>query len=744
MTNRNEKDTSPIRSVAFDSRRISNGESVLFFALDGVFRDGHDYIEQAYRKGVRHFVVSKAGYTKHLVNSKEILVANALEALHLLAKYHRHRFSCPVVAITGSNGKTTVKEWLSLILNKQFNVTRSPKSYNSKLGVAISLLELNQNTEIAIIEAGVPGPGEMKLLKELIQPTNGILTSFGSAHREQFSSKEDHLNEKLILFENLDHFICPENIALELSGNVRVVTKELHQSLLESFPLKDSINRQNASLAISMAIELGIEENSIKESIKELNALALRLESYDGINGNKIINDTYNLDDDSLRLSLEYQLANANGKKRIVIIGLAEKDSKREKEITEIIGHFEPAEFHFYYADEPVNYFYKDASILIKGSRAAKMEQIARQFKQQNHQTYLEIDLTSIRHNINYFKSKLHEGTKLLCMVKASSYGSDARTMGQFLEGMGVDYLGVAYVDEGIDLRKNGIETPILVMNCEESAFLQCLEYNLEPAIYSLNQLNTFIIELIHQSKTDYPIHIKLETGMNRLGFSEKQLPALIDLIKGQPEIYIKSIYSHLAESDRVDSSFTQSQIDRFNIMADQLDNEFSYPIIHHILNSSGIENYSEAQLDMVRLGIGMYGVSDSKHLRRAVKWYSSISQIKTIEKGDTVGYNRAFTAKETMRIAIIPVGYADGFRRSLGQGQGGVYIGDQFCPTLGSVCMDMIMIDVTNVTTKEGEKVEIIGNHQSISEFAALIGTIPYEVMTSFSTRVHRLFIDQ
>ena len=744
FTNTPVQDTSLIHSVAFDSRRISNGEGVLFFALEGIFRDGHDFINDAYEKGVRHFVVGKSGYTNQLPGANEILVEDTFTALQRLAKHHRSRFSCPVVAITGSNGKTTVKEWLSHLLSKEFTIARSPKSYNSKLGVAISLLELTDSTDIAILEAGVSRQGEMGTLREMIQPTHGILTSFGTAHREQFDSKEDHLREKTDLFGDIRHFIYPDVIPEVNAPNARMVPATAYNHLLENLPFSDDVSRQNARLAVAMALELGGNSAVISNSVRELNPLALRLETYDGVSGNTIINDTYNLDDDSLRLSLEYQLANAAGKKRVVLIGLEKEDAQREEQIATIVRSFDPSEFHFHYANQPFTYDYTDTSILIKGTRAARMEQIARKFKQQNHQTYLEIDLTTVRHNINFHKSKLREETRLLCMVKAASYGSDARKMGKFLEDMGVDYLGVAYADEGVELRKNGIELPILVMNCEESAFSQCIEYRLEPAVFSIDQLNSFITELIHQGKMHHPIHIKLETGMNRLGFSQDQLPALIDLIKGQPEIYIKSIYSHLAESDREESSFTRGQIDVFNICADQLDNEFSYTIMRHILNSTGIQNYPEAQLDMVRLGIGMYGVSTNEFLRPALSWYSSISQIKQVEAGQSVGYSRSFIADTSMHIAIIPVGYADGFRRTLGQGKGGVYIQDKFCPTVGNVCMDMIMVDVSSLVVSQGERVEIIGKHQTIEDFAQKLGTIPYEVMTSFSRRVHRMFVDQ
>ncbi|MDX2359160.1 MAG: alanine racemase [Crocinitomicaceae bacterium] len=737
-------DQSIISSVVFDTRRIANPKGVLFFALEGVFRDGHDFIEDAYAKGVRHFVVSKRNYTKHLEGAHEIVVNNVLWSLQNLAANHRKQFDCKVVAITGSNGKTTVKEWLAQLLSKDFHVTRSPKSYNSKLGVAISLLEITAATEIALIEVGVPEPGEMHRIEKLIVPTHGILTSFGTAHSMLFDSEEAHLSEKLTLLRHVNDPLYASGISLPDSKRWHAVSADDYTELIEQFPFKDNINKQNVSLAIAMAMELGVTEEAIKDRIPELSSLALRLETYDGINNNSIINDTYTLDKDSLRLSLEYQLANAIGKKRIVIVGHTESDEIDQAEIEAIIQEFAPDEYYFYTNGEEVNQEFNNASILIKGSRKARMELLANQFKQQHHQTYLEIDLTAVRHNINFHKSLLKPETKIMCMVKASSYGSDAKTMSKFISNMGVNYLGVAYTDEGIQLRESGVKLPILVMNCEERSFAQCIDNNLEPAIFSLNQLTSFIKELINRSMVNYPIHIKLESGMNRLGFNQKDLSSLIATIKSQPEVIIKSIYSHLAESDKVNSPFTERQIEVFGLFCDQIENEFPHPILRHILNSAGIQNYPHAQFDMARLGIGMYGVTNDPNLRPAISWYSTVSQVKELEVNDTVGYGRSFKADKAMKIAIIPVGYADGYRRSLSQGKGGVVINEKFCPTIGNVCMDMIMVDVSGQSVQEGDRVEIIGNHMSMEKIAMQLDTISYEVMTSLSMRLQRLFVDQ
>ena len=744
LSQESSDDLAIISSVVFDTRRIANPNGVLFFALEGVFRDGHDFIEDAYSKGVRHFVVSKKNSASHLSGAKEIVVPNVLWSLQDLAAHHRKQFDCDVVAITGSNGKTIVKEWLAQLLSKKFQVTRSPKSYNSKLGVAISLLEITSKTEIAVIEVGVPEPGEMKRLEEIIAPTHGILTSFGTAHNMLFTSEKEHLEEKLILFSNVAQPLFSSKIELPGKKDWLPVSVDDFGQLIENFPLKDPINKLNVCLAIAMALKVGLDEKLIEEHLHELTSLALRLETYDGINNTSIINDTYNLDKDSLRLSLEYQLANSSDKKRVVIIGHTEADEMNKSEIEEIIQEFDPDEYYIQSDNAAIGTHFSNVNILIKGSRNARMEQLANLFKQQHHQTFLEIDLTAVRHNINFHKSLLDNDTKLLCMVKASSYGSDAKTMSKFLSGMGVDYLGVAYPDEGVQLRESGVKLPILVMNCEERSFSQCIDNELEPAIFSLNQLTAFIKELISRSMIYYPIHIKLETGMNRLGFNQDKLAALIDTIKSQPEVIIKSVYSHLADADNPSSPYTLQQIDSFGVLCDQIENHFSHPILRHILNSAGIQNYSQGQFDMVRLGIGMYGVTGNPNLRPAISWYSTVSQVKQLNLNDTVGYGRTFTADKSMEIAIVPVGYADGFRRSLSQGKGGVYINNQFCPTVGNVCMDMIMVDVSGKVIKEGDRVEIIGNHQSMEKLASQLDTISYEVMTSLSMRLQRLFVDQ
>lgn len=718
----------------------------MFFALNGAFRDGHSYIEDAYAKGVRHFVVSEKGRTEKLEGAHEIGVSDTFIALQQLAAFHRNQFDYPVIAITGSYGKTTVKEWLSELVSPDLRVIRSPKSYNSRLGVALSLLEMNAQADVAIIEAGISESGDMQILLDMIQPDFGIFTGLGNAHRANFASAEAHLEEKLTLFKKVNRFYFPAQMNLS-SKNGSAVDPSGLSELLSSFSSTDKIKRLNASLAVSMAQELGISDEKIQERLGKLTSLSMRLETFQGIRNTTIINDAYNLDEDSLRYALEYQLANAKGQKRILVVGFGQKKTEIPEWISNLIAEFSVDDLVVFQPNSGIESSFSNASILIKGNREAELEKLAARLKLHQHQTYLQIDLGAIRENISLYKSKINPSTNLLCMVKASSYGSNATKIGHFLEHLGVNYLGVAYPNEGIELRENGVTLPILVMNCEEESFASCVEHRLEPAIFSLRQLESFIQQLILLGETNYPIHIKLETGMNRLGFAETDLNALVQKIQSQPEIFVKSIYSHLAEADVQNSVFSQEQITRFETLSEQLISEIENTPIRHILNSEGISNYPHAQFDMVRLGIGMYGHSSNektlRQLKPAINWFSAVSQIKILQKGDSVGYGRTFRAEKELKIAVIPVGYADGFRRSLSQGKGGVYINNFYCPTVGNVCMDMIMVDVTGIEIQEKDRVEIIGEHQTIQALAQRMETIPYEVMTHFSTRIHRVYLE-
>jgi Alr-MurF fusion protein len=740
-------------AVAYDSRNIVNGGSTVFFALKGPFRDGHQFISDAYEKGVRCFVVNKLPGDQSYPEAGFIVVKNSLHALQELAAHHRSLFSYPVVAITGSAGKTTVKEWIYHLLGKHKRIIRSPKSYNSQLGVALSLLELHADCDLALIEAGISAPGEMLRLEQMIRPTHGVFTGFGRAHEENFKSREEHFNEKVRLFVNVKQTIYPSHLEMSPVAAQSIhgiaINAAQYQKDLKALPFTDPASVNNALLAIAFTRSVLGNSVDLKEAISTLPQLALRMETFDGLNKNTIINDAYNLDLDALTHSLEYQMRLAGKRKRIVIIGLDEASRSKREQIEKIVKPFSVDQLLIIDPNETPELIESDAVVLIKGTRNADMQRLARQYRLKKHTTYVEIDLTAVRSNLEVFRSMLAPETKLLAMVKAQSYGSGIEKMGDFLQKQGVDYLGVAYADEGIELRKQGIDLPILVMNTEEEGFEDCIRYNLEPAIFTLRQLDGFIRELILHGRSNYPIHLKLDTGMRRLGFELKELGQVCDVLKAQPEVYVKSVYSHLADADnRRDKRFTLHQIAQFAHACTQLQQRLNYSFLRHILNSEGVSNYPEAQFDMVRLGIGMYGISSNPAVKRklqpVISWITAVSQVKQLKKGDSVGYGRTFIAQEAMEIAILPVGYADGYRRSLSNGKGLVYINGKACSVVGRVCMDMIMVNVTNKKVKEGDRVELIGKHYSIEKLAEAMGTIAYEVMTGISRRVNRVYLEE
>ncbi len=741
-----------IDDVLIDTRKINESKASVFFALRGEFRDGHQFIEFAIDKGIKCFVVSKLPESKLLECATYIKVADTTKALQDLAAFHRQKFSYPLIAITGSAGKTTVKEWLYHLLADSKKIIRSPKSFNSQIGVPLSLLELHDNADLALIEVGISRPGEMEKLEQIVKPSLGVFTSFGRAHEENFVSNSQHLEEKLALFKHTGLTIFPESITLSKEQALFIHGEKAMESnfkkLLAHCPFQDKISLQNATLAIAAACHIIGEKNLNVSRIESLPRLALRLELFEGIHGNTIINDTYNLDLDALKHSLEYQLTIAENRPRVVIIGLDEENFFKKSEIEKIVQSYHTDKYFIVSEKDDIPTNFKNSIVLLKGTRNMNMQRYVKVFRLKSHKTLVEFDLTNLKENLTVFKNSLNPNVKLLAMVKAQSYGSGVEKMASFLSNQGIDYFGVAYADEGVELRNEGITAPILVMNAEEEGFENCIQHQLEPAIFSFRQLENFIKELIISGVSNFPVHIKIDTGMKRLGFELDQMQQLADVLKSQPEIRVKSLYTHLAESDNLrDSRFTNLQISRFNQAFEFLSKALNYSIFRHVLNSEGIFNYQKVQFEMVRLGIGMYGISSNPQIKRMLKpvisWVSAISQVKTIQKGESVGYNRTFIAKEAGKIAVIPVGYADGFRRSLSNGKGGVFIKGQFCPTLGRVCMDMIMVDVTGLAVQEGDRVEIIGEHQPIENLAKLMDTIPYEVMTGISKRVHRVYLE-
>lgn len=739
--------------IAFDSRKISNPVNTVFFAFQGEFRNGHDFIQDAQNKGISIFVVATNFETSKFPNVTFLVVSDPLIALQKLAKFHRSKFNFPVVAITGSVGKTIVKEWIYHLIAGEKRVIRSPKSYNSQIGVALSLLALDETADLAIIEAGISKPGEMGLLVQMIEPTIGIFTAFGSAHRSNFTSTEQHLNEKLTLFENTIPTFIHESIHLSKTNlekvHGKIVENQKFNSFLKQSPYQDKASLDNLSLCIAFALEIGINENTIGERIKDLPRLALRMETFDGVNENLIINDTYNLDLDALSQSLEFQLSIANGKKRVAILAVDSLNESQKIEIQNTLDKFKLDEVLFISTENLPSFSeIQQSVVLIKGTRVAQLQKIVRLFQLKKHKTRVEIDFSAVKKNLNYFRSLTKPGTKMLVMVKASSYGSGAEKMAEFLEKSGVEYLGVAYADEGVELRKYGIKLPILVMNAEEEGFNDIIQYNLEPAIFSYQMMDAFVKALIMENIEEYPVHLKFDTGMKRLGFAPSEVEKVVELFQAQPEIKLKSVYSHLADSDNLlDDTYSLEQISIFNTICDHLSQKLNYSFDRHLLNTEGIARFPKADYEMVRLGIGIYGYSINssvqKELQPAIAWKSIVSQIKTIQPGESVGYSRKFVASKMTKIGVVPVGYADGFRRSLGSGKGGFVIQGKWCPVVGSVCMDMTMVDITEVETFEGDEVEIIGKTQTLNELATAMETIPYEVLTSISKRVQRIYLE-
>ena len=738
-----------IDKVIYDTRKIANLEGQVFFALKGEFRNGNDYLNDAFRKGIRIFVVSEVP-NKPYKNAAYILVEDTLASLQNLASQHRKKFNYPVISITGSNGKTTVKEWLYHLLSDEMRIIRSPKSYNSQLGVALSLLEMHDKADLAIIEAGISKSGEMEALQKMIQPDFGIFTSFGSAHEEGFSSEEEHLEEKLKLFQRCKKTLVSPNIQLSKNQltqiNGMILNSVDYAKDLVAFPYTDKPSVFSGTLAIAAAKSLS---KLNLDRIKSLPRLAMRMETFEGRDNSIIINDTYNLDLDALEFSLEYQLAIAEGKERIVLVGLDEANQHREQDLIQIINKFKPDSYQFVFQGQNPKIDVSNAVVLVKGTRKSEMEKLASRLRLKKHKTFVEINLSAIKHNIQVYKSQLKPTTKMLAMVKAQSYGAGLEKIGLYLEKQGIDYLGVAYPDEGVELRKAGIKVPVLVMNPVDEGFEDCIKNQLEPTVFSFEQLDELLRELIFQGVQNFPIHLKIDTGMKRLGFDFKELPRLMEVIQAQPEISIKGVYSHLADSDnRRDKRFTDLQIRRFVEACNYISSNYAGKFITHLLNSEGIANFPEAQFNMVRIGIGMYGVSsnptNAKKLRPVVSWKSTVSQVKQIVKGESVGYSRSFVADKNMEIAIVPVGYADGFRRSLSNGVGSVIINGQMCNVVGRVCMDMIMVDVTKKFVKTGDRVELIGDKITLSQFAEKMQTISYEVLTSISKRVHRTYIEE
>jgi Alr-MurF fusion protein len=796
-----------VSNIITDSRTFFKGNVTAFFAIAGPRNNGHHYISELIKKGVRIFIVSEPGR----INSEAtfILVNNTTEALQKLAAYIRMDFNSPVLGITGSNGKTIVKEWLHDLLSERYKIIRSPKSYNSQIGVPLSVLLLNENYNLAIFEAGISQPSEMQNLAEIIQPEIGIFTNIGDAHQENFVSIQQKIQEKLKLFQKSKKLVfradneevnteckklCKLNSIREfswtLSGKPATFSFTIQKkneitgikvvysgnTFVFEIPFTDSSAIENACHCFVAALATDENNSNILPRFKMLEPVAMRLEIKQGINNCLLINDYYNSDLNSLAIALSvlHQQATKVHLHKVLILSdiqqtgltknelyLRVNDLLTEWGINEFIGVGPEISDHSECFSIKKTFFpqltdfeksfqkehFKNSVILIKGARKFTFEKISELLQLKAHQTVFEINLNAIVHNLNVYRSLLKPQTKIMVMVKAFSYGTGDVEIAKLLQYQNVDYLAVAVADEGVQLRNAGIQTPIIVMNPEEHSFQNMVEYSLEPNIYSDSLLEGIIKTVSQNALENFPVHLKLDTGMNRLGFkSPEEIQVAISKIVKSKCVKIKSVFSHLAGSDDPELDyFTNQQIKLFEKFSELITENFTYPIDRHILNSAGIERFSEKQFEMVRLGIGLYGISNTGlPLENTGTLKSTVSQVKTVSKNETVGYSRKGDIEHESRIAVIPLGYADGLDRKLGNKNGSAFINGKVVPVIGNICMDMLMLDVSGVEVQPGDEVEFFGKNIAITEVAKKAGTIPYEILTGISQRVKRVYIHE
>ena len=790
-----------IQHIAFDSRNIYSTLKTAFIAINTHKNSGEKYISQAIEKGIK-VIISENFYSEY-DGITWIIVENSVKFLQDLAHYHIENQPIKTIGITGSNGKTIVKEWLYQCLWNEFPTVKSPKSFNSQIGLPISLLQTSEKHQVGIFEVGISKPNEMKTLEEIFSPKIGILTHIGTAHSSNFENELQLIKEKLILFKNSEIIIyngdneqvCKEiktqysdkkliSFGLKTHNDVKIICdyKDRNQEILVqyfseklSFPAnqRDEATLTNALAVICILKEFGFTNEKIVEKINNLKAVEMRLESVNGVRNNLIINDSFNLDLDSLIIAYQFINQYNRDEKTLVlsdIFDVKNDDVSLYHKVAEItnqqnfkqiflVGNqisrfqekFNAKTYTFSTTKELVESqqlnSIENQLILLKGARIFEFEKIKSHLELQKHDTVLEINLNAILHNINVYKSLLKPETKMCAMVKAYSYGLGGYEIAEFLQHHHIDYLGVAYADEGVDLRKNGITTPILVMNPEQGSYDVIIDYNLEPEIYSLRVLELFANQLqLKGIQQKYPIHIKVETGMHRLGFKEHEIDELVENLK-KYNVKVASIFSHLSSADvPEEDDYTMEQIHTFQRVSSKISEALGYQPIRHILNTAGITYYSDYQFEMVRIGIGMVGISANpkvkKQLQNAVTFKTVISQISEVKQGDSIGYNRKYKAEKDTRIATIPVGYADGIPRLIGNKKGFVGIQNQKVSIVGNICMDMLMVDLQNIKAKEGDEVIIFNGNPTLEEFSGYCQTIPYEVLTSISRRVKRIYI--
>lgn len=801
-----------------DSRSLCFPEETLFFALPSKRNDGANYIPELYERGVRNFVISNKNNkdsksdsllnNKHFENVNFLIVPNVLKALQTLAEIHRKKFQIPVIGITGSNGKTIVKEWLHQLISPDKTIVRSPRSYNSQIGVPLSVWQIDEETQLGIFEAGISQPGEMRALQNIIKPSIGILTNIGGAHQENFFSLQEKCMEKLSLFKDCDVIIyngddelittCMQKsmfTAREIAWSKKdrerplfinnIDKKEDHTTISYRYlgmdnsytiPFIDNASIENSLNCLAACLYLMISSEEISKRMAHLEPVAMRLEVKEGKNNCVIINDSYNSDLASLDIALDflYRRSETKGLKRTLIISdiletgqniktLYRRVSQlvQSRGISKVIGvgpeissckeDFDIEKYFFNSSEELLasRCFdnLKNEIILIKGSRRFNFDQISDALELKVHETILEVNLANMVANLNRYRNMLKPETKMVCMVKASAYGAGSHEVAKTLQEHHVDYLAVAVADEGAELRKSGITASIIIMDPELTAFKTMFDYKLEPEVYNIYMLNALIKAAEKEGVSHLPIHIKLDTGMHRLGFEEKDIPELIKVLKAQHAVIPRSVFSHFVGSDSpLLDSFTKKQIALYDKMSKQLQDAFSHKILRHICNTAGIERFPEAQYDMVRLGLGLYGINpiDNSIINNVSTLKTTILQIRDVAAEDTVGYSRRGHLNRPSRIAAIPIGYADGLNRHLGNGHAYCLVNGKKAPYVGNICMDVCMIDVTDIDCKEGDQAEIFGDHLPITVLSDILDTIPYEVLTSISKRVKRVYYQE
>ena len=771
-----------------DSRSLCFPEETLFFALKSERNDGHRYIDDLYRRGVRNFVVEKVpeSYALKYPDGNFLKVLHPLEALQRLAERHRDEIRIPVVGITGSNGKTIVKEWLYQILSgvndqsshhtQQLAVVRSPRSYNSQIGVPLSVWLLQENTQVGIFEAGISKPDEMNALRDIIQPTIGVITNIGTAHQENFDSVDIKCQEKLKLFHDAEIVFYPANDPVITRHIGELKSKTIaYQPWEGELPFIDRASKENAGACAAVAKYLGLNDELISERLKHLEPVAMRLEVKEGQRGCTLINDSYNSDINSLDIALDFmnRRPEQKGRKRTLILsdiyqsGMTPETLYREvsvlcekRGVEKFIGigpqikseanQINIFEKYFFesceeFIDSIVFNNLRNEVVLIKGARPFGFDHLTELLEQKVHETILEVNLNALVDNLNFYRSFMKPETKIVCMVKADAYGAGAVEVAKTLQDHRVDYLAVAVADEGVTLRKAGITQNIMIMNPEMTSFKTMFEYELEPEVYSFRLLDALIKAARKEGITGYPVHIKLDTGMHRLGFNTSlDVEKLIDILHHQQAVVPRSVFSHFVGSDSANfDEFSALQFERFDKASKRLQAAFPHKILRHMDNSAGIEHFPERQLDMCRLGIGLYGVDsiDNRILNTVSTLKTTILQLRHVPKEETVGYSRKGVLTRDSVIAAIPIGYADGLNRHLGRGRCYCLVNGKKAPYVGNICMDVAMIDVTDIDCKEGDMVEIFGNHLPVTVLSDCLDTIPYEVLTGISNRVKRVY---